>query len=120
VRQAWNSGGAAGGWDMSVHVDMHSVSAAWKRLLSVAPTTATAKKYEEEDVHVVALDYECVRGQLLERPTIRYSLLRRLWQCMGLRTVSPSTDTSRGDDDDHQWTGREVITAHRSGRLLSQ
>jgi hypothetical protein len=98
---------------MSVKVDMHSVSAAWKRLLSVSPT---AKKDEEEHLHVVVFDYECVRGQLLERPTIRYSLL---WQCMGLRTVSPSTDTSKGDDDD-QWTGREVITAHRSGRLLSQ
>jgi hypothetical protein len=121
VQQAWDHRDE--GWDLQLFVELYSTSPAWKQHLFQA-TKAEENECEEEEEcekeeeeegkgkddgsRVVVFDYYRTRGELDEKPSVKYSILRKLWQCLGLNAKGDA-DADAGADDD-RWSVREALT----------
>jgi hypothetical protein len=122
VLQAWDHRDE--GWDLQVFVDLRTSSASWKQLLESSgqgqqdETKEEEEKEEEEEggeddeasapLHVVVFDYYRSRGDIMDQTTANFTLLRKLWQCVGLS--GGGDDDDDGSDQDLSWKGKEVLT----------
>jgi hypothetical protein len=132
VLQAWDHRDE--GWDLQVFVDLRTSSDSWKHHLKSSrqdqPDEAkeeeeeTEKEKEEEEkeeeeeeegakdgeasapLHVVVFDSYRSRGEIIDQTTANFTLLRKLWQCVGLGDGGDED----GGDEDHSWKGKEVLT----------